>query len=196
MTALRPGSRVFWWKRITREVEYPYRAEVVAVGPKRVTITVEDPDDAGDRYTRHVAVESLQPVGEYYEKAVGQGPAILEPAASWGRFTRYIQIGEDLRVVRQVDAFENGKLLCYDRGHWVDNFGMLGDARLNRNCKCGRWGQSEEIKADEFERVWNAAQASPLWRQQVATAQMGRMGAVPVWLTIKGWRPGRTKRCT
>lgn len=196
MKALQPGSPVFWWKRITREVEYPYRAEVVAVGPKRVRISVEDPDDASDRLTRHVAVESLQPVGGYYQKAVGQGPAILEPAASWGRFTRYIQVGEDLRAARQVDAFEYGNLLCYDRVHWVDDFGMLADARLNRNRKRGRWGQSEEIKAEEFERVWNAARASPLWQQQVETEQMGRMGAVPIWLTIQGWRPGRTRRCT
>ncbi len=192
MTALQPGGQVFWWKRITREVEFPYRAEVVAVGPHRVTIMVEDPDDASDHFIRHVAAESLQPVGGYYEKAVGQGPAILAPAASCGRFTRYMEIGEDLRAVRQVDVFESGNLLCYDRIHWVDDFGMLADARINRNRKRGPWGQSEEVEGAEFERVWNAARASPMWPQQVAKAQMARMGAVPIWLTDRGWRPGRT----
>jgi hypothetical protein len=55
----RPGDQVFWWKRVTRAVEYPYRAEVVAVGTKRITLTVEDPDDASDRSVRHVATERL-----------------------------------------------------------------------------------------------------------------------------------------
>jgi hypothetical protein len=87
-------------------------------------------------------------------------------------------------------------MLSYDRVHWVDDFGMLGDAKINRNRKRGPWGQSEEIEPAEFERAWKAARASPLWPQQVGTAQMARMGSVPVWLTIKGWRPGRAKRCT
>ncbi len=192
MTQFRSGDRVFWWKRITRAVEYPYRAEVVAVGAKRITVTVEDPDDASDRFLRHVATESLQPVARYYVRAIEQGPAILEPAASWGPFTRYLEIGEDLRPVRQVDVFEDGHMLSYDRVHWVDEFGMLGDAKINRNRKQGPWGKSGEIESAEFESIWTAARVSPTWPQQVATAQMGRMGAEPVWLTVKGWRPGRT----
>jgi hypothetical protein len=187
-----PGDRVFWWKRITRAVEYPYRAEVVSVGAKRITVTVEDPDDANDRLLRHVATESLQPVAGYYEKAIEQEPAMLEPVASWGRFTRYLEIGEDLRAVRQVDVFEDGHMLCYDRVHWVDDFGMLGDAKINRNRKEGPWGKSEEIEPAEFERIWMAARSSPTWLQQVATAQMGHKGSEPVWFTIQGWRPGRT----
>jgi hypothetical protein len=193
IAALRPGSQVFWWKRITRAIEFPYRAEVVAVGPKRVTIRVEDPDDADDRFIRHVAVESLQAIAQYHAKAVGQGPAILEPAAAWGQFTRYREVGEDLRPVRQVDVFENGNLLSYDRTHWVDDFGMLGDARINRNRKQGPWGKSEEIAPAEFARVWTAARASPMWPRQVVGAQMEQMGAVPIWFTVRGWRPDRKR---
>ena len=191
-----PGDRVFWWKRITRVVEYPYCAEITAVGPKRITIMVEDIDETNDRLIRHVAAENLQPLAGYYVKAADQGQAILEPTASWGRFSRYLEIGEDLRPMRQVDVFEDGHLLSYDRVHWVDDFGMLSDAKINRNRKVGPWGSSEEIEAAEFGRVWSAARASQMWSQQMATAQMASMGVVPTWLTIKGWRPGRTSPCT
>src|SRR5262249_8243358 len=105
-----------------------------------------------------------------------------EPPASWGPFTRYLEIGDDLRPVRQVDVFEDGHMLSYDRVHWIDVFGTLADAKINRNRKQGPWGRSEEVEPAEFERVWTAARASPTWPQQVATAQMGRKGAVPVWL--------------
>src|SRR5262249_3510688 len=114
---------------------------------------VEAPDDASDRFLRHVTTESLQPVAGYYGKALEQGPAILEPAASWGRFTRYLEIGEDLRPVRHVDVYEDGHVLSYDRVHWIDEFGMLGASKINRKRKSGLWGQSEEIESGEFERV-------------------------------------------
>ena len=148
----------------------------MAVGPKRITIMVEDPDETNDRFIRHVAAESLQPLAGYYGKAVDQSPAILEPAASWGRFTRYLEIGDDLRSVRQVDVFEDGHMLSYDRVHWVDDFGMLGDARINRNRKSGPWGRFKEIESAEFERIWGTARTSQMWPQQLATAQMRAQG--------------------
>jgi hypothetical protein len=191
MREFRPGSQVYWWKRITPALEFPYHAEVVSLCPKRITISVQGPDDPDDCFIRHVAAEKLQPVGAYHVKAADQGPAILAPAANWGQFTVYLDIGEDLRALRQVNVFENGNTLCYDRVHWVDDFGMLGDARINRNRTRGPWGESEEIGTTEFERVWNTARASSIWPQQSATAQMAQMGAVPIWLTIKGWHPDR-----
>jgi hypothetical protein len=168
------------------DIEYPNRAQVMTVGPNRVTIMVEDPDDGGDRFIRHVAAERLQPVAGCHEKAVNQPLRRLKSAASWGRFTRYLEVGKELRAVRRVDSFENGNMLNYDRVHWVDDFGMLADAKINRNRKEGPRGRSEEIEPAEFEPFWTAALASLLWQWQVATAQMARMGAVPVWFTIKG----------
>jgi hypothetical protein len=185
----RPGDLVYWWKRITREGEHPCRAEVVAIGSKRIKIAVKDPDGGSEPVIRHVAADCLQPVGIYHEKARCQGPELLEPAASWGRYTCYAEIGEDLRLVRQVNVYENGSMLSYDRRHWVDEFGMLGDARINRNRKQGRWGQSEEITAAEFESVWKAARRSPVWKRQQATAKMSQWGAVPMWFTSKDRRP-------
>jgi hypothetical protein len=194
--SFRPGDHVYWWKRITRAVEYPYRAEVVTVGAKRITIAFDDPEGGPDRIFRHVAAASLQPVEMYYEKAGSQGPSMREPLATWGRFTRYLELGEDLWALCQVDVFENGNMLRYDRIHWVDGFGILASARINRNGKQGLWGHGEEIDTAEFDRIWTAARASPLWRHQQATAQMARLGVVPVWLTISRWHPSGTSRRT
>lgn len=192
MNQFRPGDRVIWWRRVSRAVEQPYRAEFVSLVAKRVALMVQDPDDASVMHLRHVAMDRVQPLAGYFAKTSEQGPAVVEPAASWGRFSRYLEIGEDLRPVRQVDVFENGSILSYDRVHWVDGFGMLGDARINRNRKGTPRGLSVEIEAAEFERVWEVARESPVWPQQVATAQMARLGAVPVWLTVERRRPGRT----
>jgi hypothetical protein len=182
-----PGDQVFWWKRITSQFEYPYQAEVVAVGEERITILAEDPYGGARQVIRHVGAEWLQPVAVYHEKATNQAPAMLEPVASWGRFTRYLEIGADLRALRMVDLFENGNTLSYDRSHWVDDFGMLGDGQLNRNRKKWHWGQSEEITAAKFEGVWEVARRSATWQHQMATAKMARMtlrGYVPRWLTV------------
>ena len=196
MTQLQPGDPVYWWRQINRSIQYPYRARVVSVGPKSVTISAEDPNDVNARFLRNVAAERLQSVARYCEKAPEQGPAILEPANSWGRFTRYSEIGEDLWSVRQVDEFESGRFLSYDRAHWVDGFGMLGDARINRYLKTGLWGRSEEIEYAEFERAWKAARSSPMWPEQIASVQRGLSimdGSSPPWLTGKRWRPAQLR---
>lgn len=186
-TTFQPGDQVFWWKG-----RYPFLATVVAVTDKRITIDVEDPKDAKTRFIRHVTPEKIQPVAAYFVKAANQGPAIREPAASWGRFTRYLEIGEDLQALRLVDVFENGNSLSYDRVHWIDEFGMLGSARMNRNVKQGLWGQSVEIEGAEFEQVWNTARASTIWPQQVEKAWMSSWGTNPLFLTDWRHRPGQS----
>jgi hypothetical protein len=184
----RPGERVHWWRRAPRGIEYPYRAEVLDFVAKRVRIAAEESDGSG-QVIRHVAAESLQPIAVYYEKAIDQGPELYDPVSHWGRFTIFLEIGEDLRVLRQVNLFDNGNALSYDRMHWIDRFGMLGDAGIKRNRKEGIWGRSTEIEADEFEEVWIAAQSSPAWERQVAAELMTRAGAVPVWFRIADRRP-------
>ena len=54
---------------------------------------------------------------------------MLEPVHSWGRFTRYLEIGDDSYATRQVDQFDNGFYLRYERNHWCDGYGMLADMR-------------------------------------------------------------------
>lgn len=186
---LQSGDQVYWWKRTSSTTEHPFLAKVISIGAKRIKIAIDDESDLANRIIRHVSRSRIQQIAKYFAKASGQGPAILSPADSWGKFVRFLEVGDDLRAVRQIDFFRNGNMLSYDRHHWVDEFGELGAARLNRNRKYGTWGRSHEIPRAEFERIWKRARCSKTWERQRAAAQMDRFGTIPVWLTIRSWRP-------
>jgi hypothetical protein len=61
----RPGDEVLWLKSAGGGFVWPVLATVVAVTPKRVTITADDPDEKGEGIvTRHVRPDSLQPTAK------------------------------------------------------------------------------------------------------------------------------------
>ena len=106
----------------------------------------------------------------------------LEPLASWGTFTRYIEIGDDLHAVRHVDVYANGNSLRYDRFHWADELGMLADIRYDGKQWSKWWGTIVESSPNEFEEVWLVGERSPTRPMQLAGEKMSVMGAVPIWL--------------
>jgi hypothetical protein len=58
----RPGDTVIWMRNMGGGFVFPVMARVVAVTPKRVTITADDPEEKGEGVvTRHVSPDSLQP---------------------------------------------------------------------------------------------------------------------------------------
>lgn len=60
--SFRPGEQVIWLRNVGGGFVFPVQATVVAVTPKRVTITANDPDEKGEGIvTRHVSPTSLQP---------------------------------------------------------------------------------------------------------------------------------------
>jgi hypothetical protein len=104
-------------------------------------------------------------------------------AAEWGEFVRYMEVADDQYAVRQVEVFDNGNVLRYDRSHWCDDFGQLLGLRFSRKPKwAGFFPGAELIEVAEFERVWRAARRSPLWKGQVAASRAAKWGMVPHWL--------------
>ncbi|WP_157131698.1 hypothetical protein [Piscinibacter gummiphilus] len=186
---MQPGREVYWWRRVSGSIDFPYRGWIVKMGPTRITIRVADAAAGAEEVIRHVGKDRVQLVGEYCLKVHAQGPSLLDPVNGWGTFTRYIEVDADLQPKRQVDLFGNSCTLRYDRQHWVDAYGMLGDAKINRNRPAGSWGRSEEVSAQEFQAVWAAAEAGSLWPQQLKTSRSATMGNVPIWLTRPGWCP-------
>src|SRR4051794_6036431 len=94
------------------------------------------------------------------------------PAREWGGITRYLEVGDDQLVVRQVDVYENGNVLRYDRFHQWDGYGMLLGLKFSRKPKWAAFFPGAEIiSGDAFERVWRSAQSSPQWGLQVASSR-------------------------
>src|SRR5687768_1456272 len=118
-----------------------------------------------------------------YVKAPGRCLRADSLAAGWGKMTRYLEVGHDQYALRQVEMFENGNVLRYDRSHWCDAFGQLFGLRFSRQPKWAAFFPGGgSIESAEFERVWRAAQRSPQWAEQVARSRAAEWGAVPSWL--------------
>jgi hypothetical protein len=118
-----------------------------------------------------------------YFKAPGRFIRRDSVAAEWGDFVRFLEVGDDQYAVRQVEVFDNGNVLRYDRAHWCDDFGRLLGLRFSRKPKWAvAFPGAELIEAADFERTWRSARRSPLWKQQRARSRAAEWGAVPHWL--------------
>lgn len=95
-----------------------------------------------------------------YHKSPLQGPYPYKDSESWGKFVRYLELGDDGYAVRQVDEFENGRLTRYDRVHWDGRFGTLASLRFGAEWK-DYWGLPVAITSQEFEDMWTKAGESP-----------------------------------
>jgi hypothetical protein len=120
-----------------------------------------------------------------YLKSPVQPANALTDACHWGRFTRYMELGDDAFALRQVDEYENGHLTGYDRKHWTDQFGTLADFRYGRTW-VKHWGEPNTIDRAEFEAKWNAAATSP-----PAAIRRASPVAPPPWIAL--YESGRWK---
>jgi hypothetical protein len=95
-----------------------------------------------------------------YSRSEPQGAYEYKDTESWGRFVRYIELGDDGYATRQVDEYENGYLSRYDRTHWDDQFGTLANFRFGE-AWIRHWGTPIAITQVEFEDKWRRAGSSP-----------------------------------
>ena len=70
---------------------------------------------------------------------------------TWGTSTYFLELGQDLYAIRQIEIYENGNVLFYDGTHHADNYGMLCDKQLFDEDI-----QEFGITKAEFEEVWNS----------------------------------------
>ena len=53
-----------------------------------------------------------------------------DESANWGGVVLYYEVGEDGGAVRQIEIYENGKSLVYDRDRHTDRYGSLAEGEL------------------------------------------------------------------
>lgn len=68
----------------------------------------------------------------------------------WGKSWLLIEVANDNYLNRQIEIYDNGKILKYSREKLTDEFGGLGDQKFNLNEFHG-----EECSSLEFESQWN-----------------------------------------
>ncbi|REJ89920.1 MAG: hypothetical protein DWQ34_18375 [Planctomycetota bacterium] len=91
----------------------------------------------------------------------------------WGAFTVYLEI-DDQHVTRQINEYEQGQLLRYDRSHWCDDFGYMFIGKFSRKQKATRG--YEVIDVVEFNKKWRQALQSELWTEQVGKSRVEQWG--------------------
>src|SRR5688572_27010456 len=84
-----------------------------------------------------------------------------EPRSNWGSARLYLEIGDDLYATRNVEIYENGNALRYDRNNWIDGAGTIGDMKYDAKKWLKAWGPDERISAYEFEAAWMLAGNAP-----------------------------------
>jgi len=72
--------------------------------------------------------------------------------ASWGHSTWFFEVGGDGLVIRQVEAYDNGRTLRYGPGHLEDEYGGIGSEPLEAIEDWSSWS----ISVNEFEDAWES----------------------------------------
>ncbi len=113
----------------------------------------------------------------FYFKASGRCIRQDFRAAEWGEFVRYVEVADDQHANRQVEVYDNGNILRYNREHWCDDFSMMVALKFSRKPKWAVFFPGAElIAAAEFEKMWRTAQGSELWEQQVNRSRLAQWG--------------------
>ncbi|MCB9880992.1 MAG: hypothetical protein H6832_05770 [Planctomycetes bacterium] len=77
---------------------------------------------------------------------------------SWGACRRWIEVLEDQKAARQIDRYECGRVLVYDRAHARDRFGMLIGLTFSNKAKWQKFFAEVSLSdVATFEKAWRRA---------------------------------------
>lgn len=71
----------------------------------------------------------------------------------WGHSVWYFEVDDDGRPIRQVEAYDAGRVLRYGAGHDEDHYGALGQPSLYDSDE--DWSPFEITEA-AFQRAWDS----------------------------------------
>lgn len=73
----------------------------------------------------------------------------IEDSDNWGESIWYLEVDSEGFPIRQIEKYNNGKILNYSEANMEDEFGGLGDQAIDRE-----EFNSFKISQQEFEKVW------------------------------------------
>lgn len=75
----------------------------------------------------------------------------------WGECRRLVEVADDQLASRQIDVYDGGQVLVYDRRHARDRYGMLIGRRFSRKPKWKKgFSGLRLLSAAEFDAAWRA----------------------------------------
>ena len=73
----------------------------------------------------------------------------------WGACLRFVEVGDDQLARRQIEVYDSGEILVYERKHARDRFGQLMGLRFSKKDKWrDHFEEVESLSEQEFERAW------------------------------------------
>lgn len=73
----------------------------------------------------------------------------IEDSDNWGESIWYLEVDSEGFPIRQIEKYNNGKILKYSEANMEDEFGGLGDQAIDRE-----EFNSLKISQQEFEKEW------------------------------------------
>lgn len=73
----------------------------------------------------------------------------IEDSDNWGESIWYLEVDSEGFPIRQIEKYNNGKILNYSEANMEDEFGGLGDQAIDRE-----EFNSFKISQQEFEKEW------------------------------------------
>ena len=73
----------------------------------------------------------------------------IEDSDNWGESIWYLEVDSEGFPIRQIEKYNNGKILKYSEANMEDEFGGLGNQAIDRE-----EFNSFKISQQEFEKVW------------------------------------------
>jgi hypothetical protein len=79
-------------------------------------------------------------------------------SSDWGPCRRLVEVHDDQKAGRQIDFYDNGFILKYDRQHDRDEYGILIGLRFSRKDKWRKpFAHLQIISKSKFENQWASA---------------------------------------
>ena len=109
-----------------------------------------------------INVDASESAHKYFRRSIEDDVYFLEPRpAEWGKSAIYYETSEEGFSIRQVQIFQSGIVLAYDKNHLRDHLGWL-----DPNPVCDEPSTTVSISQKEFQTAWFRHADAMNWKSE------------------------------